>query len=112
MKITDKTISIIGNTFKDEEPRTVRTKPCCIKFNGKFITTKSKKTVWRNIGFAKSAFISHIKSSGIRLHLAECLGLKDDYRYCFLKDLVKELQELKVLEFVEVDNSTFAVQKK
>ena len=58
MNIPPEVIAAIDNSLeKAKLPKTVRTRPCRIKFNGEFITTTSKKTVWRNKGFAKAAGI-------------------------------------------------------
>ncbi len=61
MNIPPEVIAAIGASFeKAKLPKTVRTRPCRIKFNGEFITTTSKKTVWRNKGFAKAALLNHL----------------------------------------------------
>lgn len=68
MNIPIEVIEAIAQTFAAAKtPKTVKTRPCRIKFNGEFITTSSKKTVWRNKAFAKSALLNHLCSGSIAI---------------------------------------------
>ena len=119
MNIPPEVIAAINATFeKAKLPETVRTRPCRIKFNGEFITTRSKKTVWRNIGFAKSALLHHFHSKIITESIYKyLLNVSDRSRYFYvpsdeIKKLRDELENLGIIEYVEVDMEGFAVQKK
>lgn len=109
--IDDTLISTIEQTFLGRNSKTVKTKPCRIKFNGKFITTESKKTVWRNIGFAKSALLNHLNCQyTVSQHLKSSHGL--DYTYGSVnKQLIRDLEAAGVVEYVEVDVESLAIQK-
>ena len=111
MNITPQELNLIESTFKSINI-TVKTKPCRIKFRGKFITTASKKTVWRNCGFAKSALLNHFQSDYSICQLAGVLyGPLPDRGYYSCKDLIRELENQNIVEYVEVDVEEFAQQK-
>lgn len=124
MNIPSEVIQAIGQSFAvTKTPKTVKTRPCRIKFNGEFITTGSKKTVWRNKGFAKAALLNHIKSipiisSAIReFILKEKLANKSwnvvDYiKSETYKQIAEELEKQGFVEYIEVDIEDFAIQKK
>ena len=124
MNIPSEVIQAIEQSFAvTKTPKTVKTRPCRIKFNGEFITTGSKKTVWRNKGFAKAALLNHIKSipiisSAIReFILKEKLANKpwnvvDYIKSETYKQIAEELEKQGIVEYVEVDIEDFAIQKK
>ena len=120
MNIPPEVIAAIKSSFENAKlPKTVRTRPCRIKFNGEFITTRSKKTVWRNKGFAKAALLQHLRTRDIAIVVNKYILNKKGYRdLCYfssdfeLKDLREELENLGIIEYVEVDLEDFAVQKK
>lgn len=124
MNIPPEVIQAIGQSFAvTKTPKTVKTRPCRIKFNGEFITTGSKKTVWRNKGFAKAALLNHIKSipiisSAIReFILKEKLANKpwnvvDYIKSETYKQIAEELEKQGIIEYIEVDIEDFAIQKK
>jgi hypothetical protein len=121
MNIPPEVIAAIKSSFENAKyPKTVKTRPCRIKFNGEFITTRSKKTVWRNKAFAKSALLHHLRTIYIAIAVNKyILNKKGSYRdLCYfgsdfeLKDLREELENLGIIEYVEVDLEDFAVQKK
>ena len=119
MNIPPEVIAAIDATFeKAKLPKTVKTRPCRIKFNGEFITTSSKKTVWRNKGFAKSALLQHLNGRVITLSIYEhVLNASNRHPYFYvpsdeIKKLRDELENLGIIEYVEVDIENFAVQKK
>jgi hypothetical protein len=103
MDYTKKLVTTIESTFISSATH-VKTKPFRIKFNGKFITTTSGKTVWRNIGFAKLALLNHFQTSGTICNFIS------GYSHC--KQIIKELTELGLIEYVEVDIAEYAIQKK
>lgn len=104
MNITPETISVIESSFtKNKSPKTVKTRPCRIMFNGSYITTNSGKTVWRNKGFAKSALLNHLQSSH------DVCGLVGGYSV--IKNLRDELEKAGLIQYVEVDIENFAVRK-
>ena len=111
IQINDSLISAIELTFSNRNSTTVKTKPCRIKFNGKFITTESKKTVWRNIGFAKSALLNHLNCQyTISQYLKSTHNL--DYTYGSVnKKLIRDLEAAGVIEYIEVDVESLAIQK-
>ena len=124
MNIPPEVIEAVGKSFAAAKtPKTVKTRPCRIKFNGEFITTHSKKTVWRNKGFAKSALLNHIKSTPIissairefilRAKLAnQHWNVVDYIKSETYKQIVDELEKQSIIEYVEVDIEDFAIQKK
>ena len=124
MNIPPEVIQAIGQSFAvTKTPKTVKTRPCRIKFNGEFITTGSKKTVWRNKGFAKAALLNHIKSipiisSAIReFILKEKLANKpwnvvDYIKSETYKQIADELEKQGIVEYIEVDIEDFAIQKR
>jgi hypothetical protein len=120
MNIPPEVLKAVEESFLESKyPKTVKTRPCRIKFNGKFITTCSKKTVWRNKAFAKSALLNHLRSGSIAKainkyilnkqgpdrNLTSVLGSYE------LKTLRDELEKQGIIEFVEVDMEDFAIQK-
>ena len=123
MNIPIEVIEAVGKSFAAAKtPKTVKTRPCRIKFNGEFITTGSKKTVWRNKGFAKSAFLHHIKSNTIiwpairdfilKVRLAnEPWNVIDYIKSETYKQIADELEKQSIIEYVEVDIEDFAIQK-
>lgn len=123
MNIPIEVIEAVGKSFAAAKtPKTVKTRPCRIKFNGEFITTGSKKTVWRNKGFAKSAFLHHIKSNTIIWPAIREFILKEklakqpwnviDYiKSETYKQIADELEKQGIIEYVEVDIENFAIQK-
>ena len=121
MNIPPEVIAAIDATFeKANFSKTARTRPCRIKFNGEFIITISKKTVWRNKAFAKSALLHHLRTRYIAIAINKYILNKkgSDRDLCYLgsdfelKDLREELENLGIIEYVEVDMENFAVQKK
>ena len=122
MNIPPEVIAAIDNSFeKAKLPKTVKTRPCRIKFNGEFITTRSKKTVWRNKGFAKSALLNHLHErpigAAINQYILKKNALTSTHHYAYvdsriIKELRDELENLGIIEYVEVDIEDFAVQKK
>ena len=122
MNIPPEVIAAIDNSFeKAKLPKTVRTRPCRIKFNGEFITTKSKKTVWRNKGFAKAALLNHLCEGPIGVAINQYIlkknALTHTHHHAYvdsriIKELRDELEKLGIIEYVEVDIEDFAVQKK
>ncbi len=124
MNIPIEVIEAVGKSFAAAKtPKTVKTRPCRIKFNGEFITTASKKTVWRNKGFAKSALLHHIKSNTIiwpairdfilKVRLANQPWNVIDYiKSETYKQIADELENQGIIEYVEVDIEDFAIQKR
>ena len=109
--IDNRLISTIEQTFLGKNSTTVKTKPCRIKFNGKFITTESKKAVWRNIGFAKSALLNHFNCQHtVSQYLKSTYNV--DYTYGSVnKQLIRDLETAGVIEYIEVDVESLAIQK-
>jgi hypothetical protein len=119
MNIPPEVIDAIKSSFENAKyPKTVKTRPCRIKFNGEFITTRSKKTVWRNKGFAKSALLHHFNGKIITESIYKyLLNASNRHPYFYvpsdeIKKLRDELENLGIIEYVEVDMENFAVQKK
>ena len=124
MNIPPEVIEAVGKSFAAAKtPKTVKTRPCRIKFNGEFITTGSRKTVWRNKGFAKSALLNHIKSTAIISSAIKDFILKarlanqpwnviDYIKSETYKQIADELENQGIIEYVEVDIEDFAIQKK
>ena len=104
----------------DKDQRRKVQKPCRIKWNDKFIRTRSGKTVWSSIGAAKNALNLEF-GYGINLlrgQFKDNLGVEDcltkmfcgdeyganrDQREILYKEFIKKLIDRKILEFVEVD---------
>lgn len=120
MNIPPEVIDAIKSSFENAKcPKTVRTRPCRIKFNGEFITTRSKKTVWRNKGFAKAALLNHLQPIGaaINQYILKKNALTHTHHHAYVdsrivKELRDELEKLGIIEYVEVDIENFAVQRK
>lgn len=91
IKITPEMLTKIENSFgHNNELKQRKTKPCRIKFNGKFVVTISEKTIWRNIGFAKLALNHHLQNCNV-------------YDYYKCKELRKQLEKSGHIEYVEVE---------
>lgn len=99
--VSPEIISKIEATFS-WQAKSVKTKPCRIKFNGRFVVLASKKTIWRNVGFAKNALSAHLQS----------FTSAHGWKYYQCKDLRKELEDQGVVEYVEAEIEEFAGQKK
>ena len=100
LKIPQEVVDKITNSFLPAS--TGKTKPCRIKINGQFIATNSKKTLWRNIGFARSALSNQYSSScEVRDTVIKHFGA-DFYYKKGVKAILVELERLKVVEFVEI----------
>ena len=105
-KLFDKKfIDIVEKSFP-ENGRNRKVKPCRIKFNGKFITTTSGKTVWKARGHAKCAFLNHL------IDLFSYGLLKDylkDFKSCsiFAKEAFQALEMMGTLEFIESEEVNF-----
>ena len=121
MNIPLEVFKAVEESFLESKcPKTVKTRPCRIKFNGKFITTGSKKTVWRNKAFAKSALLNHLGSGYIAIAINKYIlkkqGPDRDLVYLGngyeLKTLRDELEKLVIIEYIEVDIEDFSIQKK
>lgn len=120
MSIPPEVIEAIEKSLlASKPPKTVKTRPCRIKFNGEFITTSSKKTVWRNKAFAKTALLNHLRSGSIAIAINKYILNKQgpDRNLCYLsgyelKTLRDELEKLGIIEYIEVDIEDFAIQKK
>lgn len=105
VKITQDLINVVSATFV-KKTSTVKTKPCRVKFEGQFITTESGKTVWRNIGFAKSAMLNHLNSQlAISVYLQKILGTPYVYGK-IVKEMLRELERAGVVEYVEVNDES------
>ena len=104
-------LSLISATFKTNKPNKVKTKPCRIQFQGEFITTASNKTVWRNIGFAKSALLNHFESSEIVNTILKAQLQKSPQKQD-IKNLIKQLENAGFIKYVEVEIENYATEKK
>lgn len=117
-------IKAIENTFLTAKtPKTVKTCPCRIKFNGQFITVSSGKTIWRNKGFAKSAFLHHMEhnlsiKTAIKQYILQTNIVKQSWGHIdyvstsTYKQIRDELEKMGVIQYVESDIEDFAIQKK
>jgi hypothetical protein len=92
----------LEKTFSYHTPKTITTRPCRIKFLGNFIVTNSKKTIWRNKGHAKLALLNHFKCSFYSSPLPNYT----------VEEIIKELEKLGHIEYVEADIESFANQAK
>ncbi len=98
--VPQEVVNEITNSFLPAS--TGKTKPCRIKIKGQFIATNSKKTMWRNIGFARSALLNHFSgSSAVKDIVIKHFG-EDFYYKKGTKAILVELERLKVIEFVEI----------
>lgn len=107
-------IDIFKFSFLYSPPKTVKTRPCRIKVLGQFITTNSKKTVWRNKGFAKSALLNHVLSCPFLAQKLTDKGLKNCYGRLdsdAAKKLILDLEKEGVIEYVEASVEEFAERK-
>lgn len=124
MSIPPEVIEAIEKSLlASKPPKTVKTRPCRIKFNGEFITTKSKKTVWRNKGFAKSALLHYFKSniiisSAILEFILRAKLVNQPWTAVYYiksetyKQIADELEKQGIVEYIEVDIEDFAIQRK
>lgn len=53
----------LSNMTSNHDRKLKKQTPCRIKYNGKFLTTHSKKTIWPSIGAAKSALRLHFETT-------------------------------------------------
>lgn len=120
MNITPELIHSLESSFIYKDYQHKKQTPYRVKFNGQFITTRSKKTVWSSIGAAKNALINHFR--GQYAHSVNNLG-KQPYRYYadilplefytqtyspdskglpsdFFSLLIAELEKQKIIEFI------------
>lgn len=98
--IPKEVVDKITNSFLPAS--TGKTKPYRIKINGQFIAMTSKKTMWRNIGFARSALLNHVSGNGgVKDIIIKHFGTDFYYKKGF-KVILVELERLKVIEFVEI----------
>jgi hypothetical protein len=123
MKITTELIQSLESSFIYKDHKTKKQTPYRVKFNGKFITTKSKKTIWPSIGAAKNALLLHLSCeyhhdvtpSGHRTRLwcGKLLPLEFYTEKCgynenlylprkFFSILITELEKQKIIEFIPV----------
>lgn len=60
MNITPELIHSLESSFIYKDYKHKKQTPYRVKFNGQFVTTRSKKTVWPSIGAAKNALLLHL----------------------------------------------------
>lgn len=87
----DKHIDDFMNCFKDDYSFPQSKKIIIMKINGRIVRTRSGKSSWANIGHAKNALRHH------------CWQLRD-YRGEKWQDLLQDLQDRKILEFVTLES--------
>lgn len=103
---------VVESTFgtpvdKKRKPRT----PHRVKFNGKYIVTESKKTLWPSIGAAKSAIRNHIERSDDlkkwirKFEMQDAInadrGLPVYYSYSEINDqIIQHLENNNIIEYV------------
>ncbi len=113
MEITSEIIDVVGKSFSYDEAKKIKTRPHRIKFMGKFITTGSNKTIWRNKGFAKLALINHFETNDKIIELIKQISKENKFCYSNeTKELIKKLEADGYIEYAEVDLDGFAVSKK
>ena len=103
---------LIGATFTYKKPSTVKTKPCRILFQQKYITTQSGKNIWRNLGFAKLALLNHITSTVNNRFDGSRPGWQNRLSNSEAKVLIAELVDSGVIQFVEAEIESFAESKR
>jgi hypothetical protein len=107
--ITNEELSRLQQSFPEFKEKKVSTKPCRIKFCGKFIRLSSGKTIWRTKGFAKTALLNHLKDS--RELPKSCYHFAGTVPYVVsdeVKKLLRELESTGVVQYVEVGTQEFA----
>ncbi len=122
MNITPELIQSLESSFIYKDHKTKKQTPYRVKFNGEFITTKSKKTIWPSIGAAKNALINHFEKtydwavysgkphySYLQMLPVEfytvCYGGADLTQYLpskFFSSLIVELEKQKIIEYIPV----------
>lgn len=99
-----KLVAAIEQSFiPDRRDYPIKTKPCRVKFKGNFIVTINGKTIWRNKGFAKISLGHHLNAS------SDVFKFIGNNR---APDIIKELEQTGLIEFVEVEVEEFAVAKR
>ena len=111
VNIKKEDVKKLEDTFNPLSDKQIKTNPCRIRFNGKFIQVSSGKTIWRQKGFAKNALNNHIstcRKSDLPEYVIGQNGYVDKQK---LKEYLQELENQKILEYVDVDMDEFAQEK-
>ena len=96
----------IDATFMKKDHRLRKSTPCRVRFLGKFITTKSGKTLWRTMGHAKSAILNHFERCS-RFGYGLPFLPRGQYGYVdgeTMKGFIRQLESEGHLEYVPVNN--------
>jgi hypothetical protein len=110
MNIPKQVLDTIKNSFDlNKLPKRVKTRPCRIKFMGEYITTNSRKTVWRNKAFAKAAFRCHLQSSRDVISNLNSLVYNNNLAYYKCDEIRDDLEKLGILQFIEEDVQEFNI---
>lgn len=78
--------------------------PYRIKYKGRYITLNSGKSLWKQLGHAKSALTNHLKLYSCCPHIGEDISEDWNMRHTIGKKLDEEILEtiMKDIEFVPV----------
>jgi hypothetical protein len=109
MNIPKQVLDTIKNSFDVNKPIKGKTRPCRIKFMGEYITTNSRKTVWRNKAFAKAAFRCHLQSSRKVINSLNSLVYNDELSYYKCDEIRDSLEILGIVQFIEEDIQEFDI---
>ena len=110
MNIPKQVLDTIKDSFDSNKlPKRVKTRPCRIKFMGEYITTNSRKTVWRNKAFAKAAFRCHLQSSPEVIYNLNLLVYNKDIAYYKCDEIRDNLEKLGIVQFIEEDIQEFDI---
>lgn len=108
MKLPQELINKIESSFGPSNEKRSRVRPCRIRVNGRFVVTRSNKTVWRNIGHAKLAALNHLEHSVGGDDLRRITGY---CRYDVHKLVLRELEKSGIIQYVEVSEGDLAELK-
>ena len=110
MNIPKQVLDTIKNSFDvNKLPKRVKTRLCRIKFMGEYITTNSRKTVWRNKAFAKAAFRCHLQSSLNVMYSLNSLVSSNGLAYYKCDEVIDSLEKLGIVQFIEEDIQEFDI---
>ena len=109
INIDQDVLTQIDATFVKKDHHLRKSTPCRVRFLGKFITTKSGKTLWRTVGHAKSAILNHFEQQCGSYHGKKNLPFLPRSQYGYvdgetMKGFIRQLESEGHLEYVPVNN--------
>jgi hypothetical protein len=111
INIDQTVLESMNSSFPKHDHHLRKSTPCRIRFNGRFITTLSGKTLWRTVGHAKTALLHHFETVASRDKYKpnKTLGFLPVTQYGYIdgntmKGFIRQLEAEGHIEYVAVDN--------